>query len=445
MEAPLSLPSYAERVAAGAAARQRRPRSEHATWKPSSHRRSPIDILASQEKQRIRELIGERYKRMNASAFAFLRGSAAVMACDLASQPTTGLITQLGGDAHLNNFGTFASPEGSPVFDCNDFDETLPGPFEWDVKRLATSLVVCAQGLKMGKADARLLAVRAVNQYRKHMALLAKLSPLQVWHSAIALNDVLNELENKSLRRRCQALVKSRTLAHQDHYGLVETTAGKLHIKHPGLQKTPKRLATVAREVFETYRTDAPPHLAALFRHYRLADSAFKVVGVGSVGTFCAVGLFLSGDGAPLLLQAKEALESALAVDGLAAASPNQGQRVVAGQLIMQAVPDVFLSAPPQQIGGRWFYVRRLKDSRLADVGAALESETLPLAATLCGRALARAHARGGDAATIAGYMGTSSRFDEAVADFALAYAKQNEEDFAAFQSALQDGRLPAP
>ena len=441
MSTPLLLPRR-ERIAAGVAARRHMPRGHHAAWSPQADRRNPIDILVAQGRTRIQELLPTRYERMRASAFAFLRGSAAVMAADLATQPQTGLHVQLCGEAHLANFGSFASPEGAPLFDVNDFDETLPGPFEWDVKRLGASLAVCGGDAGLDKAARRALAGRCARAYRKHMARLAALSPFEVWHSRIDLADAIDAVENRAVRRGVKQRLRAAQRAHDAQYSLVERTDNGSRIRDHGTTEHIDRFRPAIETVFDAYRLAAPAHLDALFRHYRLADTAFKVVGVGSVGTFCALGLFVSDDGEPLLLQAKEAQASVLGAGLAPSVFVHQGERVVAGQRVMQAEPDIFLGWPPAQIEGRWFYVRRLKDSRLANVGAVLEAQALDFAASLCGRTLARAHARGGDAATLAGYMGQGASFDEAVADFAMAYAEQTIRDWQDFTAALENGRL---
>jgi uncharacterized protein (DUF2252 family) len=431
-----------ERFAAGVAARRHLPRGDHAAWSPPADRRNPVDILVAQGRTRIQELLPTRYERMRASAFAFLRGSAAVMAADLAGRPHTGLTTQLCGDAHVANFGSFGSPEGHPLFDVNDFDETLPGPFEWDVQRMAASFAVCGRDAGLEKAARKALAARSVRAYRKHMARLAQLSPFDVWHSRIDLAAAIDAVDDRTVRRGIKKRLQAAVRAHDAQYSLVERTDEGPRIRDHGTTEHIDRFRPDIEAVFDAYRLSAPAHLDALFRHYRLADTAFKVVGVGSVGTFCALGLFVSADGAPLLLQAKEAQISVLQAGLPPSVFTHQGERVVAGQRVMQAETDIFLGWPPAQIDGRWFYVRRLKDSRLANVGSVLETEALDFAASLCGRTLARAHARGGDAATLAGYIGQGASFDDAVADFAMAYAEQTVRDWQDFCAALENGRL---
>jgi hypothetical protein len=280
------------------------PRGVHGQWAPPPDRADPVAILQAQGRSRIAELLPTRYARMRASAFAFYRGAAAVMAADLAQRPNTDLRVQLCGDAHIANFGSFPSPEGRPLFDVNDFDETLPGPFEWDVKRLAASLVVAGGDAGLDHAACRALAARAARHYRRHVAKLARLSPFETWHSRIDLADAVEALDDSSLRHRVKRRLRAALGAVDDHYNLVSQGAGAPRIRDHGTTEHIDRFRPAMEAVFEAYRTAAPPHLAALFRHYRLADAAFKVVGVGSVGTFCALGLFVSADGDELLLQA---------------------------------------------------------------------------------------------------------------------------------------------
>jgi uncharacterized protein (DUF2252 family) len=443
----IALPTLADRRArhaAGAAVRRRLPRGAHAMYAPPADRADPNEILIAQGRTRIAELLPIRYTRMRVSAFSFLRGSAAVMASDLATQPRTDLTVQLCGDAHLANFGAFPSPEGRPLFDVNDFDETMQGPFEWDLKRLAASLVVCGRDGGLEKSVCRGLAARAVRHYRRHIAKMARLSPFEAWHSAIELGDVLETLDDEPVRHALKKHLRMALRAHGDQFGLLHLTDEGPRIRDHGTTKHVEEYRPAMEAAFGAYREAAPPYLTALWRHYRLADTAFKVVGVGSVGTFCALGLFVSPDGDALVLQAKEAQASVLEPGLGPSGFSHQGERVVVGQRMTQAQPDLFLGVPPGQIDGRFFYVRRLKDSRMADIGAAIEAAALPFTATLCGRTLARAHARTGDAAMLAGYLGEGESFDDAIADFAMAYAHQNETDWKAFCHALDSGRFGA-
>jgi uncharacterized protein (DUF2252 family) len=424
--------------------RQQVPLAAQAGWQPPANRRDPVEILVEQGKTRIEELLPVRYARMKTDPFAFLRGAAAVMAGDLGALPATGLRVQSCGDCHLANFGAYASPEGTPVFDINDFDETLPAPFEWDVKRLATSLVVADRVAHMPEDDCRHLARLAARDYRRHMARLARLPPLDAWGARVDLAGAIDDIDSAKIRHSLEKRLSGILQSAKAHFGLVEKHAGAWRIKEkPPLVHHLSRHDLHARKAFASYAETLQEDRRVLLQRYKLHDVAFKVVGVGSVGTFCAIGLLMSGDEAPLLLQIKEAQESVLAPFAGASDYPNHGQRVVVGQRMLQAATDIFLGWTEVPVDGRYFYVRRLKDSRLADVGARLEA-ALPFYAALCGRTLARAHARAGDAATISGYIGEGSEFDKAIAEFAMAYADQTERDWHVLLDAIKAGQISA-
>lgn len=441
----------AERRLAGQSLRKIVPRSAHAQWTPLVRRRDPVDILVETGRHRIARLLPIRYDRMRATPFAFYRGAAAVMAADLANTPTTGLRVQACGDCHLANFGTFASPEGMPVFDVNDFDETLPAPFEWDIKRLATSFAVHALTRDLGEKTARNLASTSVQAYRRHMQELARLAPLTAWRSRIDVAGVLAGIPDEKLRSREMDRLETATEAgHAGYPKLIEKTKGRWRIKDkpplifPLSNQRDDTHEIVARTAFESYKLSLPEERRILLDRYELADVAFKVVGVGSVGTFCAIGLFVTRDDHTLLLQLKEAQTSVLAPYAGPCIYENQGQRVVVGQRIMQTVPDLFLGWTQDRGDDQHCYIRQLKDSRLALIGADLAEGALPYHATLCGVTLARAHARSGDAARIAGYIGTGTAFDGAIAGFALAYAAQNNADWRLFLEAIKTGQIDA-
>jgi uncharacterized protein (DUF2252 family) len=433
------------RLLAGAALRREAKRRAHGEWQAMRDRPDPVTLLAAQDKHRIAALVPLRHARMRVSPFTFYRGAAAVMNADLATTQTAGLHVQACGDCHLMNFGAFASPEGAPVFDINDFDETLPAPFEWDLKRLATSFVIAGQNIKLGQDDCRDLARRAAQAYRETVAELAPLPPFDAWHTRIDLQAAVAAIPKPRARKRAGRNLHDWLTAGAEHYGLVTQIDGKWRLKDkpPAMFHLTEHEAWV-RQAFAAYAKTLTEDRRLLLGRYQLADIAFKAVGVGSVGTFCAVALYVSADGAPLLLQIKEAQESVLAPFAGASAYANQGERVVAGQRIMQAASDLFLGWTATRQDGRQFYVRRLKDSRLADLGAELQEDTLDYYAQLCGRTLGRAHVRSGDAAAMAGYMGASGRFDAAIAAFAMEYAKQNAADWRRFQAAIASGRLAA-
>lgn len=441
----------AERRHTGQALRKIVPRSAHAHWAPPAARRDPVDLLIESGRHRIASLLPIRYDRMRASPFGFFRGAAAIMSADLADTPTTGLWVQACGDCHLANFGTFASPEGTPVFDVNDFDETLPAPFEWDLKRLAASFAVNAQSRDLGDRTARQLAAAVVQAYRRHMQQLVRLAPLDAWRSRADVTEVLTGIADPKLRDR--ELKRLHTAVEAGHAGypkLIEKTKGQWRIK----EKPPLIVAlsgqrddtheVVARTAFDSYQLSLPEERRILLDRYELADVAFKVVGVGSVGTFCAIGLFVTRDDQTLLLQLKEAQTSVLVPYAGPSVYRNQGQRVVVGQRIMQTLPDMFLGWTEDRGDDQHCYVRQLKDSRLALIGTDIAEATLSFHATLCGVTLARAHARSGDPARIAGYIGTGVAFDTAIAAFAMAYAAQTKADWRLFLEAIKAGQIDA-
>jgi len=424
--------------------RKRVPIDAHAEWRPPASRPDPVEILIEQGKSRIPELLPVRYARMKADPFAFLRGAAAIMAGDLASGPSTGLRLQTGGDCHLANFGAYATPEGTPVFDMNDFDETLPAPFEWDVKRLAASLAVAGQVAKMPERECLRLARGAALSYRKHLADLAKLPPLDGWSSRIDLKDAVADTDSAKIRRNLKKRLAAILEGGEAHFGLVERKNGGWHIKEkPPLVRHMSGHELHAHKALASYAETLQEDRRVLLRRYHFRDIAFKTVGVGSVGTYCAIALLVSDGGAPLLLQIKEAQESVLARFAGASAYVNHGERVVVGQRMLQAATDIFLGWPQVALDGRYFYVRRLKDQRLANIGARLEA-ALPFYADLCGRTLARAHARAGDAVAISAYIGNGSEFDKAIAEFAMAYADQTERDWRGLLDAIEAGRIIA-
>jgi uncharacterized protein (DUF2252 family) len=433
-----------ERYAVGVEWRQKVPLGAHAEWTPPGNRTDPVDILIAQGRARIPELLPVRYARMKTDPFAFLRGAAAVMAADLAANPTTGLRVQSCGDCHLANFGSYATPEGTPVFDVNDFDETLPTPFEWDVKRLAASLVVAGRAAAMPDRDCRRLARIAAKSYREQLSDLARFAPLDAWNMRIDLVGTVANIDSPKIRRNLKKRLADVLAAGKEHFGLVEATGGHWHIKDkPPLVRHLSRHELHAHKAFSSYSQTLQEDRRVLLQRYHLRDIAFKVVGVGSVGTFCAIGLFVSDDDAPLLLQIKEAQQSVLAPFAGPSDYANHGQRVVVGQRMLQAATDVFLGWTASAVDGRYFYVRRLKDQRLADIGARLAA-ALPFYAGLCGHTLARAHARSGDAMSLSGYIGDTTEFDRAIAEFARAYADQTEQDWRALLNAIALGRIAA-
>ncbi len=436
---------FAERRRVGRELRQRVPRRAHAVWSPAPSRADPVRTIIDRERLLIRKLLPIRYSRMRPNAFAFLRGAAAIMAADLAMTPASGLLVQACGDCHLSNFGTFSSPEGTPVFDINDFDETLRAPFEWDLKRLATSFVVAARSRRVSDRRAGALATAACRAYRERLAVFARLDPLRVWRARIDVAEALTTIGNATLREREAKRLRAVAEAHRGGYSRLIERRGKdwriklaLPYTFPLTDPHDETLDLAARAAFRSYAGTLEEEQQLLLERYRLTDIAFKVAGVGSVGTFCAIGLFTTADGDTLLLQLKEAQRSVLAAFAGPSRFVNQGKRVVVGQRIMQATVDPFLGWTDDHGDDRPCYVRQLKDSRMAMIGEAFADSALEAHAVLCGQALARAHARSQDAACLSGYIGSSDALDAAITEFAMAYADQTESDYRLFVDALE-------
>ncbi len=443
MTEALPLLTAAQRREAGHAKRGALSRSAHAEWTAPTNRADPVRLLIEADRGRIAALLPLHYGRMATDAFAFLRGAAAVMAGDLGGMANTGLITQLGGDAHLANYGAVAGVAGEALFDVNDFDETLPGPFEWDIKRLAASLAVAGQTQKMPDKACRALARRAVHAYRREINDLANVAPFAAWNSRVVLETAIEDIGDRDVRKFERHRLAQIIENGQSGLRHLVSATGTLRLpeRPPAIFRLGEHEET-AHAAFAAYEQTLPPERLVLLGRYRLKDVAFKAVGVGSVGTFCAIGLYATADGDTLLLQLKEAVRACLAPYAGESVYVHQGQRVVVGQRMMQAEPDLFLGWAQSE--GREFYVRRLKDPKLAAIGTNIEAEALPFYARLCGRTLARAHARGGDAAMIAGYLGEGDSFDEAVAQFALLYAAQTARDYARFKQAIADKLIEA-
>ena len=456
--AAIGDPSPTERAAQGRAARNAAPRSSHGNWERVG--RDPLQILTSQDEGRVPELVPIRYGRMLASPFAFFRGAAAVMAADLAQAPTTALTAQLCGDAHLSNFGVFSAPDRRLVFDCNDFDETCPGPFEWDVKRLVASVSVAGRQLGFEKREREKATLTGATAYRRSMRSYAEMRNIDVWYSRIDVESRLaglrSEVDGKRFRQIERGLAKAkskdsvralRKLTHED--------GGRLRIISDPPLITPlgeltdvadaeEQLQAVLAAYMESLNEDRR-HLAA---SYRYVDAAMKVVGVGSVGTRAWIVLLLGRDsGDPLFLQAKEAQRSVLEPYVGASRYRNHGRRVVEGQRLMQAASDIFLGwIGTQGIDGqqRSFYVRQLWDGKGSATIESMSPADLTAYASLCGETLARAHARSGDRIGIASYLGGGEPFDKALARFAEAYADQNERDYERLVEAVAKGEIEA-
>ena len=441
----------------GRAERKRVPRSSHASFEPQKAR-DPIAILEAQESDRLQALIPLRHGRMAESPFAYYRGTPAVMAFDLSTTPRTDIYVQAGGDAHLSNFGIYASPERHIVFDQNDFDETFPAPWEWDVKRLATSVVVACRANSFSATDARKAAMAAVRTYREWMSRFAAMRLIDVWYSG---------LTEESIKKAAASVLGGDKAAGADGQARVDAYFGKARGRDT--VKAASKLTTIVaghlvfnddppviqhieiagasealRMAFDGYRATMPESLREFLERYRFSDFALKVVGVGSVGTRCFV-IALQGrdEHDPLILQAKEATASVLEPYVKTSGPENHGERVVVGQRLMQATSDIFLgwSRGP---GGRDYYFRQLWDMKASVDTSTLRPLGMSFYGGLCAWALAAAHARTGDAVAISAYLGTGDSFDGAVADFSETYAKQNETDYQAFLAAIKAGRLTA-
>lgn len=442
------MDSPAERARRGRSARKQVTRTSHGRWTAAADRPDPLDVLERQAADRVVELLPIRYGRMADSPFAFLRGSAAVMAADLAAQPHTGLTVQLCGDAHLLNFGLFASADRALLFGLNDFDETLPGPFEWDVKRLAASVAVAAREDGRGDDRARQSALAVAQAYRLSMRHLAEQGELAVWYQRFDTAEVLPLIRESKLRNRVEASLARarRRTSLQALAKLTETRDGRRRIIHdpPLLEPVTAAESRAVDEIFSEYRATLPDERGRLLDRYRFVEAARKAVGVGSVGTRCFIVLLMGRDEQdPLFLQIKEAGRSVLEDHLPADSHGHHGHRVVAGQKILQTGGDIFLGWTTGP-AGRHFYVRQLRDMKGSAVVETMTPDMLRQYAELCGTALARAHARSGDRIAIAGYLGKADTFDRAVADFALHYADQTALDHALLTAAISQGAVTA-
>ena len=438
-----------ERYATGKALREDVPREAHAVWEPPEDRRDPIVLLEESNAGRVPELIPIRYQRMLQSPFAFYRGAAMIMASDLASTPATGVRLQICGDCHLMNFGGFATPERNLIFDVNDFDETLHGPWEWDLKRLSASLVLAARYLNLKPVDGESAVLSAVASYRRHMFDYIEMTILDIWYSRLDVSKLEALLEKKARVKtpRDPARLNDRTI---DHVIAKITEVGsdgrRRIVDQPPLivhASSEGPLNSHVEKTLANYRASLDANMRFLVDRYRFDDAAYKVVGVGSVGTRCAIVLLSADERNALLLQMKEARHSVLEPYAGASRFANMGQRVVVGQHLMQAASDMFLGWTSDE-NGRDFYFRQLRDMKTAVSIDGMNAQELSLYASFCGWALSRAHARTGDPALLAGYMGPGAAFDRALVAFASAYAGQTERDFAAFKEAVESSRLSA-
>ena len=427
-----------QRMTIGKKLRERVPRSAHGDWKPPSNRADPLAVLRQSDQGRLSALLPIRYERMRASPFAFLRGAAAVMAADLSTTAATGMRVQVCGDCHVGNFGGFGTPERRLVFDINDFDETLLAPWEWDLKRLAASVLVATRVAGFTERRCRVIARITAEAYRTHMHRYAEMPALGVWYSHLDLSLLADHAPTPAARKRWQRVIATaaRRTPDREFPKITALRRGKPRIAdRPPLIYHPSDKALLGRHVrrmFHLYRETLPPERRIVLDRYELADVARKVVGVGSVGTRCAVALLMAGANDPLLLQFKEARRSVLEPYTASSRFENQGQRVVVGQRMLQSASDVFLGWTRDD-NGHDYYFRQLHDMKFKIDLEAMTPADWNEYAGLCGWALARAHARTGDAALLFGYMGKSDVFDQATERFATTYADQTEADYQRF------------
>jgi len=439
--------SLEERLAQGKQLRQSAPRSAHGLWRPADDRPDPVAMLIESNRGRLESLVPIRYARMLTSPFAFFRGSARAMAFDLASTPVSGLRVQLCGDCHLGNFGGFATPERRLIFDLMDFDETIPGPWEWDVKRLGASFHLAGRDIGLSEANCEEAVLTVGRAYRRRLLEFALMKTMDVFYSSIDVDAFIAQASDARTRKgREQMVAKARKQTSEHFFAKnVRMVDGRPRIadEPPFLFHPPETDPFEAdfREAFEAYKAQMPDHLRFLLQRFDVVDVAMKVAGVGSVGTRCGIILLMAGDEDPLILQIKEAGRSALEPFVGGSRYENMGQRVVAGQRLLQSASDTFLGWGTEA-GGCHYYIRQLRDMKKGPEIETFWAERLIDAADVCGWTLARAHARSGDAARISGYLGKSDTFELALAAFSRAYADQSERDYQVMRAAVKSGKL---
>src|SRR5262245_10409381 len=436
-----------ERLAQGKQLRQSAHRPAHRLWKRADDRPDPVAMLIESNRGRLESLVPIRYARMLTSPFAFFRGSAMAMAFDLASTPVSGPRVQLCGDCHLGNFGGFATPERRLVFDMVDFDETIPGPWEWDIKRLGTSFHLAGRDIGLSEADCEEAVLTVGQAYRERLLEFAQMKTMDVFYASIDANAFIAQArDDRTRKQREQTVAKARKRTSEHFFAKsVRLLDDRWRIADdpPFLFHPPQSDPFEAdfREAFEAYRTLLPDHLRFLLQRFDVVDVAMKVAGVGSVGTRCGIILLMAGDEDPLILQIKEAGRSALEPFVGKSRYENMGQRVVSGQRLLQSASDTFLGWGAESGGGH-YYIRQLRDMKKGPEIEAFWAERLIDAADVCGWTLARAHARSGDAALISGYLGKSDAFELALAAFSRAYADQSEQDYQVMRAAVKSGKL---
>lgn len=443
--------SRSELYDAGKALRESCPRKTHAAWKAAAGRPDPVQLVLEAENGRMPELLPLRHGRMVRSAFTFYRGAALTMASDLASTPSTAIHVQCCGDAHLCNFGGFGTPERKVIFSINDLDETLPAPWEWDVKRLATSFVVACRDNGLSDTVAKDVAMTCVRTYRESMAEFSEMRTLELWYYTLEGDKLVADIKDPNFRQRAlKRLQKERakSIAEDifpklvEHKGEMPVIKDQLptifHMEgHP-----PGEVQQALKDAFTAYRNTLATAYQSLLDRYEIKDAAIKVVGIGSVGTWCWVLLLMASEGDPLFLQVKEARASVLEPYAGASAFPNHGQRVVNGYRLMQPASDMFLGWT--QGPKRHFFLRQLRDIKISVRVETFGAPEMDLYASWCGRALALSHARSGSSMLLSGYMGKSDTLDRAIADFSVAYADQNEKDHSALERAVRKSKVKA-
>lgn len=445
-----SHPTRDELIAIGKSLRDKCPRQSHAVWQVPHDRPDPVALIEKSNQGRLPQLIPIRHGRMLQSPFTFYRGAALNMAADLASTPVSGLRVQACGDCHLMNFGAYATPERRVIFDINDLDETLPAPWEWDVKRLAASFQLACRHNGFGQDSARDAVLSCVRSYRERMAEYSKMCVLDVWYASINVEDLIPTIQDEEARERVlKRLAKAREYSVLEHeFPELVTSEGLTPsikenpplIFHPRETGYEEQMAHF-QEAFASYRETLQEDRRLLLDRFKFMDFAIKVVGVGSVGTVCGIILLIAGEDDPLFLQVKQARPSVL--EAYAGKSPhsNDGQRIVHGYRMMQSASDMFLGWTEGQLG-RKFYIRQLKDMKIKPMVEVFTPSVMRQYAELCGWTLAHAHARSGEPAKITGYLGQSDKFDEAIAEFSAAYADQSERDHQVLMQAAREGKL---
>src|SRR5215831_2432893 len=438
-----------EQIRIGKSLRNKVPRTSHAKWVPPANRPDPIEVLKKSDEGRLPELLPIRYGRMRLSPFSFYRGAAALMADDLAASPATGLRVQACGDCHVSNFGGMASPDRRLIFDINDFDETLPAPWEWDLKRLAASVVLAGRERGSREQQCADSAQFLVESYRNRMRSYSWMSPLDVWYSRLDAEVFIDEAKTAEDKRDWEEMEERARLETAEHMlpKLTDLVKGRRHfVDHPPFIYHPPQFEKKAREIrdfFHRYRHTLLADRHLLLDRYEILDIARKVVGVGSVGTRCYIVLLMAGENEPLILQFKEARRSVLEPYSTGCVYRNQGERVVNGQRMLQSGSDIFLGWASDD-HGHDYYFRQLRDMKMKLVLDELSKTEWIEYVEICGWALARAHARTGNAAQIAGYLGKNDSFDKAIKQFAIAYADQTERDYEALLRAIKSRRIPA-